>query len=325
MTPVSKLTVLIAGLLVSGSALAQAPAAPAAAPPPGTMVVKDVGLNGSESIRYDLYFDRYIVANTTAADQPGFISTLTPDGKVDQLKFIEGGKNGVTLDDPRGTYMRDGVLYVADKQHVRMFDLIDGKSKGEVNIPEAVTLNDLTVTADGVIYVTDSGSNDKPGSIFQIAADRKTVKRIVTGPQLKRPNGIDINPSAFQTGAQETAGFGQRATVAGGTSIVYVELDGQDAVTIDAAGKELSRVKLPSGRLDGIVYTDNGVMLVSSQQPGTIYTIDGNNRVGTLAEGFPAAAAIGWDSVRNRILIPQTRAGTVNFIKGPKIPGYPNG
>ncbi len=288
--------VLITALLLSGLAMAD------------PIVVKDVGLNGSESIRYDLFFDRYIVANINGSD-PGFISTITPDGKVDQLKFIEGGKNGVQLDDPRGTYMRDGTLYVADKQSVRMFDLASGQPTGSVDVPDAITLNDLTVAANHTIFVTDSGSNDNAGAIYRISPEGQVTK-IASGPNMHRPNGIDMTPNF--------------AVVGGANSVMYAQLDGQDVVWMDENGNETHRVTLPSGRLDGLVYTDNGVAMVSSQMPGVVYAIDGDDRIVTLHEGVPGVAAIGWDSLRNRVLMPQTRDGALTFGAGPNIAGHPS-
>lgn len=301
-------SVFLAALLVSGAAAAQT-------------IVQDVGLDRSESIRYDAWFDRYIVANVTAGDAPGFISTINPDGSVDQLKWIEGGVNGVTLDNPRGTFPWNGVLYVADNQTLRMFDLFTGAPQGEVNIPDAITLNDLTVAGNGTVFITDSGSNDSPGAIFSVSPDQ-TVTRVAYGPQLNRPNGIAMNP---------TWGGGLQ-----GSAIMYVELDGADLVTMavgsgappsahavqnpdllsgsSQVGQELRRVTLPSGRLDGLVVLDDQLAFVSSQDPGVIYAVDGQERARVVFEGVPGAAAIGYDTKRDAVLIPQTRDGRLTIV-----------
>ncbi|XYH98509.1 hypothetical protein ACMHYB_01730 [Sorangium sp. So ce1128] len=44
----------------------------------------------------------------------GFISALSPDGQVTNLKWIEGGEDKVKLDAPTGSAIVKGVLYVAD-------------------------------------------------------------------------------------------------------------------------------------------------------------------------------------------------------------------
>ncbi len=50
--------------------------------------------------------DRYLVSNINggalAEDNNGFVSVLSPDGQVTTLKWIEGGKNKVSLDGPKG-------------------------------------------------------------------------------------------------------------------------------------------------------------------------------------------------------------------------------
>src|SRR5262245_43719968 len=151
MTTVSRTTAFIAALMLSGAAFAAAPAAPpaaapaasaAAAPKPAApQVVKDTGLAGSQSVRYDIYFDRYLVANSN-----GYISSITPDGKVDQLKLIENGKNGAEIASPTGIYIRNGNLYVADAaKGVRVFDLITGKQVAKYDIQGAIALSGIAV------------------------------------------------------------------------------------------------------------------------------------------------------------------------------------
>ena len=49
-----------------------------------------------------MYFVANINGNSLAKDGNGFISRLTRDGKVESLKFIAGGRGGVTLNAPKG-------------------------------------------------------------------------------------------------------------------------------------------------------------------------------------------------------------------------------
>ena len=64
------------------------------------------GFSGPEAVRYDPDQDVYFVGNFNgsgaALDNNGFISRMSPDGEIAQLRLIAGGTGGVTLHAPRG-------------------------------------------------------------------------------------------------------------------------------------------------------------------------------------------------------------------------------
>jgi hypothetical protein len=75
-------------------------------------VGETTNLQGPESARYDRDLDVWFVSNVngapTAKDNNGYISRLRPDGTPYNLKFIEGGKKGVTLNGPKGELSHPG-------------------------------------------------------------------------------------------------------------------------------------------------------------------------------------------------------------------------
>src|SRR5438309_665948 len=98
-------------------------AATAAAPPgpkPAPVLTCKEGILTPESVLYDAEADRYLVSNINGNplehDKNGYISELSPEGKVVKEKFIDG------LDAPKGSGLQGGVFYVADIDKVRMFD-----------------------------------------------------------------------------------------------------------------------------------------------------------------------------------------------------------
>jgi len=336
MTTFPRTTLFAAALLISGAALAQAPAAPSAAAPaaparpaaPATppaagvgggggafvgpaapkqatpaVTIKDTGLAGTQSVKYDLYFDRYLVANSA-----GYITTINPDTqKVDQLKFIENGKNGAELTAPSGIYIRDGLLYVADAtKGVRVFDLITGKQTAKFDIPGAIALTAVAVTADRIIFVADSGKTAADGAVYKVSADGK-VSKIVSGATTKRPIGLDININRLDKPG-------------GSATVTYVTADASDVVTIDQTGKEISRADLKVGKLNSVSYTDNG-FLIAEGQDGTTYYIDVYNHAVKLQQGVMGGAGVAWDWVRNKLLIAQPSTGLV-VAPGPVVSGY---
>src|SRR5882757_231493 len=94
------------------------------------------GVATPESVLYDEANDRYLVSNINGkpdeADNNGYISEVSPDGKVVKLKFIAGGVDKAKLDAPKGTGIAGGILYVSDITVVRKFDLKTGAARGEI-------------------------------------------------------------------------------------------------------------------------------------------------------------------------------------------------
>ena len=136
-----------------------APAAPVAAG--GTKGLTVAGFSTPESVLHDSTQDIYFVSNIngspTAKDNNGFISRVRPDGAVENLKFIEGGRAGVTLNAPKGLALLGDTLWVADIDMVRAFNARTGAVIDSVKLDSAVFLNDVAVAATGAIYITDTG------------------------------------------------------------------------------------------------------------------------------------------------------------------------
>lgn len=155
------------------------------APGKPAVTFKDVGLSTPESVLYDDRADVYIVSNIDGdplgADGKAFLTRLSPDGKVENAKWIESGKDKVTLNAPKGMALAGDVLYVADIDTVRTFDRKTGESKGDVKVPGATFLNDMVLAGDGRILVTDTGTKaGKKGSeptgndaVYAIDKERK--------------------------------------------------------------------------------------------------------------------------------------------------------
>ena len=159
------------------------------------------GLATPESVLYDETNDLYLVSNINGkpldVDGNGFISKLSPDGKVAALKWIEGGKNKVTLNAPKGMAFVGDLLYVADLDTVRMFERKTGAPAGEVKVPGATFLNDIAVTADGRVLVSDMGMKaggkgfEPSGTDAVYAIDKaKKLTTIAKATELGAPNGL---------------------------------------------------------------------------------------------------------------------------------------
>jgi len=259
-------------------------------------VIKDAGFALPEAMRYDAANDRYLVANIngepTGFDNNGFISIVTPDGKVSNLKWIAGGERRVDLHAPKGMAIRQGVLYVADIIAVRMFDLASGAPMGAFEIAGAQFLNDLVVAADGTIYVTDTGdlAVDGPTAAIYKINQQGQATAIARGPALKRPNGI----------AFDAAG-----------NIVTVTFGGAEVVTRRPDGTVLDTKTLPQGQLDGLLILPDGSKLISSWEGKNVVRLRPDGTTQVVVDNVEAPAAIGFDSKRQKVLIPQLTLNTL--------------
>jgi sugar lactone lactonase YvrE len=284
----------------SASALQAPPAPPAPpptpAPPSAAKVATVEGFLTPESVLHDSTQDVYFVSNVngspTAKDNNGFISRVRPDGAVENLKFIEGGKNGVTLNAPKGLALSGDTLWVADIDAVRAFHAKTGASIDSVSFStlHAVFLNDIVVTQTGALYITDTGIrfddvgnmlHPGPDRIFRVAPDRK-VTVAVQGDSLARPNGIALDPV--------------------GKRFVVVPIGGKSVLAWKPGDKAPRVIAKGAGGYDGVVIAGTRIF-VSSWNDSTVSSYETGDEVKVIT-GVPSPADIGYDAKRNRLLIP---------------------
>ena len=254
------------------------------------IVVDNVGFQTPESVEYDAKHDVYLVANIHGSpfdeDNNGFISKLSPDGKVLDLKWIAGGKNGVKLSAPKGMVADGNTLYVADIDTIRTFDLTTGKPMASFPIAGSSFLNGVTPSSQGGVWVTDSGvaAGFKPAgtdAIYHVSA-KGDITTLTKGQDLGRPNGI------LEKDGQ----------------LIMVTIASGQVHRFDLQGKLLSSEKLPYNKLDGLITDNNGNVIFSSWKAQAIKEMQKNAEPKTLFSGLESPADLGFDSKRERLLIP---------------------
>ena len=279
----------------SAAPQASASAAASAAtptPPPGPKPVFHLaGFQTPESVLFDDAGDRYLVSNIngkpTEVDNNGYISEVSPDGKIVKEKWIAGGQNKVTLNAPKGSAITGGVLYVADLDTVRMFDAKTGAPKGDVKIAGATFLNDVSAAPDGKVYVSDSGlkagaSGLEPnGTDAVYVIEKGKSKPLAKDKKLDRPNGVLVTDKGLWV-------------VTFGTTGLY---------RLDDKGQMQDVTKLPKGSLDGIVRNGDDVY-VSSWEASAIFKGKPGGTFEMVIPDVKSPADIGLDKKRNRILVP---------------------
>jgi sugar lactone lactonase YvrE len=267
----------------------------AAAPSPVALVE---GFATPESAIYDADLDVWFVTNINGVpsekDNNGFISRMHPGGHVDSLHFIQGGRDGVTLNAPKGTAIVGDTLWVADIDAVRGFNKRTGAALSSVEIPGAVFLNDIAVGPDGSLYVTDTGirieatgmTHPGPDRVFRIGPDR-AVTTALEGEQVATANGI--------------------AWDAAGNRFVIVFFGGPAIRSWTPGSPTLDSIAAGPGSHDGVVVLGDGRILVSSWADSTVFVAGGPKVV----TGMESPADIGFDAGRGQIAIPLFNANRV--------------
>jgi hypothetical protein len=250
----------------------------------------------TESCSYDAARDLYVAPSLGNRGQDdGYVSLINPDGTVHTPKWIGVNRDGLTLNDPLGSDIENGMLYLVDRNVVRWFDMTTGAPRGSAVVEDAVSFNDLEVAGDGTVYMSQTGAADGsvPERVYRLAPDG-TSSIFVDGAPLSRPNGV-----AFDTDG----------------NIVVVNIGSRDVLTFDPSGELIRTEQSNDAVNDGIVILDDGTKYVSSVGVGTITRIRPGGQPEVVATGIPSAASICYDSRRDRIIVPMNSWFSLAFVE----------
>jgi hypothetical protein len=252
------------------------------------------GFSSPESVLYDAEADVYLVSNLNgkpdARDHNGFISKVSPDGELLDLRLVDGQKEKDGLSAPKGMALVGRTLFVTDIDCVRTYDADSGAPKGVVAVPGAVFLNDAAAAPDGTVYVSDTAlagadmAMPPSDNDAIVAVKDGQARRVAHGASLGHPNGVIWNQGKLEM-----------VTFATG-----------EWLTIDpASGAVLQRTKLPKGLLDGVVVTNDGALVATSWESSAVYGWRGSTPAAVVLHDVKSPADLGYDSKRNRLLVPQ--------------------
>jgi len=233
----------------------------------------------AESCTYDPERDVIVVPNRgapqSARTNDAFISFINHDGSVRTPRWIGVQSPSaraeldppLTLNHPLGSDIANGTLHLADQDGgtseddpsvavVRQFDLKTGTPVGEIRIEDAPWINDIEVTNDGTIYVTqtgDLGQDPDPSTwrVWEISPDG-TPEVFAQGDPLRQPNGLGIDRAG---------------------NIVVVNYGNDEVLTFSRDGELLKTEKAAQPGGDGLVIMADGTKYVSSVAQGGISRI----------------------------------------------------
>ena len=242
----------------------------------------------------------YFIANLNgrqlSKSNRGFITRLNPDGTLGDIKFVQGGKGGITLHAPKGLLIDGDRLYISDIDHVVVADKNSGALLASVDLTPhgAKYLADMARGPKGRIYVCDTIG----AKIFRIdPANNNEVSLFTAGKELDSPSAIVYNAKLDKF----------LVTLANG----YIG-------GIDMAGKvDPKFINVGFRNLVGMDIDDEGHIYVASFTRGKVIRIDnlGQGPKGIFKEKLNAPGSLYVDRKNRKLLIPLTLSHRVMSLE----------
>ena len=245
--------------------------------------------NFPESAVYDaardiIYVTNYDMYNPSRSEAKQFISKVSPNGTVEEREWVQGLKN------PTGMAVHDDKLYVVERDAVAVVDVETGRIDNRHPLQGARFPNDIAMTPDGVIYVSDSAG----GTLFRISNGE--VEPWLKDDTIEGPNGLLVHDNHLIVGT-------------GGDHAVK---------SIDLATKKIRTiVKFGEGIIDGIKVDKAGNYLVSHWE-GRLFRIAPSGEVTKLLDtSAPEIRCADFDYVEEKdlVIVPTMDNGLVKAYK----------
>ena len=277
-------------------------------------------LYSAESCTYDPERDVLVVPNRGAPQSvrtnDAFVSFINRDGSVRTPRWLGVQSPSaraeleppLTLNHPLGSDIADGTLYLADRDGgtseddpsvavVRQFDLQTGRPLGETRIEDAPWINDIEVTADGTIYVTqtgDLGEDPDPSTwrVWEIAPDG-TPSVLIEGDPLRQPNGLGIDRDG---------------------NLVVVNYGNDEVLTFSRDGELVKTETAAQPGGDGLVIMPDGTKYTSSVGEGGISRLRPDGSTELIARNIPSAASMCYDPKRHQLVVPMNPNNGLAFV-----------
>jgi len=252
--------------------------------------VKITGLKTPESVIQAKDGNIYISEiNEFGKDGDGQISKVDKNGNV--TVFATG------MDDPKGLTLIGDKLYVADKNKVLEVNKdgtwqVYGSQMAFPGTP--VFLNDIEADKLGNLYVSDSGNLKSGGQIYKIAKSGAPITVVVDSknPDILAPNGL-----LFE----------------GRNNLLSVDFESGILYRVNLSTGATTNLAKGFGGGDGMVKTKAGKIYISDWKAGKVYKVVAG-KAHLVKEGYQAAADIALTKDEKFIMVPDMKAGELDFI-----------
>lgn len=180
-------------------------------------------------------------------DGKGFISKMTPDGKVTTLQWVTG------LNAPKGMGVYKNNLYVADLSRIVTIDIPSGNPTF-TEVDGAQFLNDISIDEKGNVYASDSRS----GKIYRFTNGKAEL--YFENADIKSTNGVLALKDA----------------------LYFIDFKSGDFYKL-GWNKQLTKVGTAAAGGDGIVSVGKNEFIISSWY-GEVYFMDASGKASRLLD-----------------------------------------
>ena len=216
-----------------------------------------------ESVLYDakrdvLYvtsFDNKYKADAQPGEFTGYISRVTLNGEVENLKWV------TDLHAPCGMGLYKNRLYTVERRNLVEIDAASGRILKRYPMPDCVFPNDIAVDSKGVVYITDTSPAGAETSRIYRFKDGKVETWLETDA-LSQPNGICLRGNTLLVGSP------------GNGHLKAVDVNSKSITAVTCLG---------AGVIDGIRPAGDGGCLVSHWE-GRVFSVSGSGRVTELMD-----------------------------------------
>ncbi len=267
--------------------------------------VAEVGLQGPRAVIYDPVDDVYLVSNVAGGpldeDENGFVSRVSPDGEVLALQWSPPVGSGDTMDAPKGMAIRGDTLFITDIGCVHLANRLSGGIIETRCLDDVTSLSGIDVAPEGSLFLTDGGYSLVDGEVVPSSTDavyRLTFRgdqrgaTLARGPDLNHPTGVAV-----------------------GSRGIFVTSAGGDLFRFTGTGERTSILASDGQAYEGVVFVSGGGFAYSSSTSSAVYLVDGTGAVTPLASGVDRPGDLGFDSSRNRVLVPLFDENRLVFLE----------
>jgi len=257
-----------------------------------------------ESVAYDpnakvLYVSQFGGTELKPAekDGKGKISKVSLTGKILEEQFLPAP--GETLNKPKGIWVKGDRLWVTDIDVVWVFDLKTRKGR-KLELPGVKFANDPAVMGNA-LYVSDNRADllfrVEPADFLDARSDPKVTLAF---------SGKSINPNGLypaKDGSLLMVGFMSAEQSRG----IY---------SLGASG-EIKALSKDLGRLDGLYEMDDGTLLVTDWNSGSLFSWTPKTGMKTLASGFkgPADFCVVPEAKGYLVVVPDLVKGELRMVR----------
>ena len=232
-------------------------------------------------------------------DGNGYISRLTPEGKMVSAKWVSG------LNGPKGLRSVGGTLWVTDIDEVVSIDIATARITARVKVEGAQFLNDLATAPDGTVYASDSNL----ARIYAVK-DGKSSVFVEGAEQVDVPNGLLVDGTRLILGTIGVAG----ARVGGAGRAAGPPPSGH-LYAFDLKTKQRTQLTMDAvGGIDGIEPDGRGGLLITDVIGARLLHVPASGQTRVLAKFSGGGADFGY--------IGSTRLAIVPFLAGNSVAAY---